>query len=124
MEIYIMFKFIKDKVDEISRLKQENRDLQNKYELQKQAYDVLLAQREHISASEAVIDFKNLRVFSVERYQKDGDPCTLLGYFLTEPVIANDGSVVANKDVVHQWYLYCSVERHEEIVRQYKESLK
>ena len=119
-----MFKFIKDKVDEISRLKQENRELQTKYELQKQAYDGLLAKQENISVSEAVIDFKNLRVFSVERFHKDGDPCTVLGYFLNEPVIASDGSVVANKDVVHQWYLYCSVERHEELVRQYKESLK
>jgi hypothetical protein len=119
-----MFKFIKDKVDEISRLKKENRELQTKYELQKQAYDDLWAQRERTSVAEVVIDFNNMRVFSVERYEKDGHPCTLLGYFLEEPVIANDGSIVAEKDVVHQWYLYCSIERHEEIVRQYKESLK
>jgi len=131
MEIYIMFKFIKDKVDEISRLKQENRALvEEKYVLEinlqnlKIQNDELLKIKEKTSDAESVFDFKSVRAFSVERLEKDGYPCTIIGYLLNEPVFSNDGSVVANKDVVHQWYLYCSTQRHEEIIRDYKKALK
>ena len=120
----MMFKFIKDKVDEIARLKEEKLALERKFEYQRQELEHLLSIKEKTSDAEVVVDFKNMRVFSVERFEKDGHPCTLIGYILTEPVFANDGSVVANKEVVHQWYLYCSPQRHEEIISDYKKALK
>ena len=118
----MMFNFLKRK--EIERLKQENRELQTKYELQKQAHDLLTEKKEITGDAEVVLDFKKMNVFSIERFvQQDGVPCTLIGYFLNQSHVAND-NVVVNNDVVQQWYVYCSPERHAEIVQQYKESLK
>lgn len=114
----MMFDFLKRK--EIERLKQENRELQTKYELQKQEYDV---PKEVTADAEVVLDFKKMNVFSVERFVQDGVPCTLIGYFLNQSHVTNN-NVVVNNNVVQQWFVYCSPERHAEIVQQYKESLK
>jgi hypothetical protein len=43
----------------------------------------------------------------------------LIGYFIDEPVVADDKKV-GSKKVLNQWYLYCSQERHAELVEQFK----
>lgn len=52
------------------------------------------------------IDFSIIKVFSIERNTHEDVPCTIIGYL-------GEGSQV------HEWYLYCSSERHEELVNDF-----
>ena len=72
-----------------------------------------------ITASKPVIDFDIMRIFSIERMVNDNKPCTVIGYFLEEPVLSSDGEMIVKKDVVHQWYLYCNNLRHAELIVEY-----
>ncbi len=60
------------------------------------------------------IDWNKMDAFSVERiWNHNGNgPTTNIGYYITN----SDG----NK-VVKEWVLYCSLERHEELVKQFNE---
>ena len=64
------------------------------------------------------IDWDAMKVFSVERMWENGIPKTILGYMLSEPVVITEGEVTT-KDVVREWTLYCSVEKHEELVKEF-----
>ena len=125
MEIPMIFKMFNNYSKEIERLMEENQKLLVTVNDQNQKIKALTKEQEDTSKSECVLDFSKIRVFSVERYVGEGDkPCTLIGYLLSEPVTSSDGTFLTTKDVVCQWYLYCSPQRHEEIVREYKRSLK
>ena len=71
------------------------------------------------------IDWEAMNVFSVERMWDNGIPKTILGYILEEPVVYTEGDDqrVTHKDVVREWTLYCSAEKHEELVKQFKDWL-
>lgn len=73
-----------------------------------------------ITSATPFIDFDSLRVFSIERLIDNNCPTTVIGYWKEEPVVA-EGEVVGKKDKLHQWYLFCNNERHEEIVTQFKQ---
>lgn len=120
----MIFKMFNNYSKEIERLMEENQKLLVTVNHQDQKIKELTKEQEDTSKSECVLDFSKIRVFSVERYVNDGSPCTLIGYLLAEPVTSSDGTFLTTKDVVCQWYLYCSPQRHEEIVREYKRSLK
>ena len=121
----MIFKMFNNYSKEIERLMEENQKLLVTVNDQEQRLKALTKEKEDTSKSECIIDFSEVRVFSVERYVGEGDkPCTLIGYLLAEPVVSSDGTFETQKDVVHQWYLYCSPQRHEEIVREYKRSMK
>lgn len=125
MEIPMIFKMFNNYSKEIERLTDHNQQLIATIKQQDELLKELTVEKEDTSKSECIIDFSKVRVFSVERYVGDGNkPCTLIGYFIAEPVVSSDGTFVTQKDVVHQWYLYCSPQRHEEIVREYKRSMK
>lgn len=106
---------VNDAIKKMEELERENERLKSKVEnLEKVIADVNSA----LTKAKPVIDFDIMRVFSIERLANDNKPCTLIGYFTGEPVAFTDGNV-ANKDVVHQWYLYCNEERHQELVDQF-----
>lgn len=68
-------------------------------------------------------DFKAVKVFSIERNIKNQLPCTIIGYLLPEPVVVTEGNTTT-KEVVREWYLYCSDTQHEQLVKEFKESRK
>jgi hypothetical protein len=75
--------------------------------------------REFASASFG-IDWDAMKVFSVERNWGNGCPTTILGYMLTEPAVHTEGTVTY-KDVVREWTLHCSAEKHEQLVSEFNE---
>lgn len=72
---------------------------------------------------EFAFDFKAVNVFSLERNWKDHRPCTIIGYTLSEPYTETDGNV-QTKEVVREWYLYCSKEQHTKLVEQFRNAMK
>lgn len=66
-------------------------------------------------------DFKAVKVFSIERNSHDERPCTVIGYLLPTEEIKNDS--VINSDKVREWYLYCSMQQHEQLVKQFREAI-
>lgn len=78
----------------------------------------------HETANEDfVFDFSAVNVFSLERNWKDLRPCTIVGYTLSEPYTETEGSV-QTKEVVREWYLYCSKEQHAKLVEQFRNAMK
>lgn len=73
--------------------------------------------REFTSASFG-IDWDAMKVFSIERNWGNGFPHTILGYMLSEPSIHTE-ETVTYKDVVREWTLHCSAEKHEELVKEF-----
>lgn len=115
--------FFSDKIA-LSNLKVENQDLKNRIadlENQVSNYDRLIAEiNSDLTKCEPVIDFTTMRVFSIERHVSNNKPCTILGYFLNDPVLSSDGEMIKDRDDVREWTLYCSNERHAELVEKFK----
>lgn len=120
-----MFGF--DKSKEISQLKGEIEQLKFENSNQKNA----IAQLESIQKTiqneqrnaEFVIDWKKMNAFSIERMMENNIPKTVIGYMLTEPVVTTENGVTY-KDVVREWTLYCSDERHSELANEFKKARK
>lgn len=89
----------------------------------KQLEDQILNIQHESTEQDFVFDFSAVNAFSVERHWKDYRPCTIVGYTVNEPCVDSD-KVVHNKEVVREWYLYCSNEQHAKIVEQFRASLK
>ena len=70
-----------------------------------------------------VFNFNAVKVFSVERNWHNDRPCTIVGYVLQEPVTITEDNVTT-KDVVREWYLYCSKEQHAKLVEQFKKAME
>ena len=73
-----------------------------------------------LQTSTFALDFNAVRVFAIERNMHNGSVCTIVGHFIAEPVAFSDGSVAA-KDTVHEWYMYCSQEQHEKLVKEFEQ---
>ena len=115
--------FFSDKIA-LSNLKVENEDLRSeiaRLKNQVDNYDRLLADiNSELTKCEPVIDFTTMRVFSIERHVSNNRPCTIIGHFINEPVVSSDGEMVVDRDVTKEWTLYCSNERHAELVEKFK----
>lgn len=98
---------------EVERLKKEVDSLQSRIDT---AYT-------ETSEAEFMFDFSAVKAFSVERNWNNGRPVTIIGYMLTKPFTTTEDSVTT-KEVVREWYLYCSKQRHAEIVEQFKQHIK
>lgn len=109
-----------------SNLKVELEDLKKENERLKATNDAYQKRLvgEMANASYA-IDWDAMKAFSVERIWDNGLHKTIIGYRLEEPVITTEGEdqKVTTKDVVREWYLFCSAEKHEELVREFKDWL-
>lgn len=103
--------------DRIKKLEKENAELRAKLS---DADEFIGQFNNEVEAATPLIDFDNLRVFSIERLIDNNRPTTVIGYWKAEPVVVGD-EVVGSKDKVSQWYLFCNNERHEELVTQFKE---
>ena len=69
------------------------------------------------------IDWDSMKAFSVERNWNTGFPTTIIGYMLSDPVVHTEGDDhrVTYKDVVREWTLHCSPEKHEQLVSEFNE---
>lgn len=103
--------------EEHSKLLREHEELQSKYKSLEQH---LANINSDLRKAKPMIDFDNMRVFSIERMVHNNVPTTILGYFLAEPVLSSDGEMIVMKDIVKEWYLYCNNERHEELVAEFQ----
>ena len=118
-----MFSFMKNKCGkcEVPESKEDYKQLSE--DLARQVEDLknkLDAAHKETRNAEFAFDFSAVKVFSVERNwsgQTD-TPVTIIGYMLNEP---GDS---AEKEIVREWYLYCSNERHAELVKEFKEYMK
>lgn len=109
---------------EISNLKVELEDLKKENDKLKYANDAYRKRLESEMANASfAIDWSTMNVFSIERVWDNGLPKTILGYILEEPVVYTEGDDqrVTHKDVVREWTLYCSAEKHEELVKEFRE---
>jgi len=103
---------------ELEGLKKENEKLKYANE----AYQKRLVGE--MEKSSVAIDWDTMKVFSVERMWENGLPKTVLGYMLSEPVITTEGEGeqrVTFKDIVREWTLYCSADKHEELIKEFAE---
>lgn len=107
----------------VSNLKVQIEDLKKENEKLRFANDAYQKRLESEMANASfAIDWDAMRVFSVERMWENGLPKTIIGYMLEEPVTVVEGDVTT-KDVVREWTLYCSADKHEELVKEFKEWL-
>lgn len=70
-----------------------------------------------------VFDFNAVNAFSIERNWNNGKVCTIIGYTTDEQII-HDGDKITDKQIVKEWYLYCSEEQHEKLVKEFNEHRK
>lgn len=70
-----------------------------------------------------IFNFNAVKAFSIERNWHNDRPCTIIGYVLQEPVTMTEDNVTT-KDVVREWYLYCSKEQHAKLVEQFKKAME
>lgn len=74
-----------------------------------------------IGDSEFVIDFNNMRVFSIERRLGENiRPVTVIGYYMNNPIVSSDGEMIFPRDIVEEWTLYCSGKRHQELIAEFR----
>lgn len=115
--------FFSDKIA-LSDLKVENGELKQKIknlENQIGQYEKLLdGINSELTKCEPAIDFTTMRVFSIERHVSNNKPCTIIGHFVNEPVVSSDGEMIVDRDVTKEWTLYCSNDRHAELIAQFK----
>jgi len=101
---------------ELEELKRENKDL-------KYANDVYRKRLEsEMSKASFSIDWDTMKAFSIERMWENGLPKTIIGYMLSEPMVTTSGEGVervTEKEIVREWSLYCSAEKHEELVAEF-----
>ena len=109
-----------------SDLKVQLEDLKKENDRLKYANDAYKKRLETEMANASfAIDWDAMKVFSVERNWDNGLPYTILGYMLSEPAIHTEGEGgeprITYKDVVREWTLYCSAEKHEQLVKEFNE---
>ena len=113
---------------EFSDLKVQLEDLKKENEKLQYANDAYRKRLEtEMSNASFAVDWDAMKVFSVERMWENGLPKTVLGYILSEPVITTEGEGeqrVTYKDVVREWTFYCSSDKHEGLVAEFKDWLK
>jgi len=99
---------------ELEDLKRENEKLKVDINAYQKRFDGEMA------TSSFAIDWDAMKVFSVERNFGFNGPTTILGYMLSEPAIHTEEQVTY-KDVVREWTLHCSAEKHEQLVKEFNE---
>lgn len=103
----------------------KNKDLKHENTKLKIEIDVLKLQlktiENQITEADVFIDFDRMKVFSIERSIKDGKtPCTIIGYYMNDPIVSYDGEMIVNRDVVREWNIYCSDKQHTELIANFK----
>lgn len=102
---------IKELNDEIAQLRLKHIDDLNK------------AVNKDIEGADFAMDYDACNAFAIERNAKDGKAVTIVGHFINEPVAFTDGQVQL-KQVVKEWFMYCSQEQHNKLVAEFKKKGK
>ena len=102
---------------ENAALKKEVDTLRSQLDIHKKLLDDI---NKDLTHCEPAIDFRTMRVFSIERNVSNNRPCTIIGHYMNEPVLSADGEMIKDRDVTKEWTLYCSNERHAELVERFK----
>lgn len=115
-----------DKLDtEIEKTRRElDRLLAENANLKKQVRDYEVRMDGEYSKASHSVDWKEMNAFSIERMLEGDRPKTVIGYFINEPVMSDGGEVVVNRNVIHEWTLYCSHEEHQRLVKQFDQYKK
>lgn len=107
----------------VSDLKCQIEDLKKENEKLHYAVDAYKKRLEGEMANASyAISWDTMNAFSVERMWENGLPKTVIGYMLAEPVVTTEGEGtqrVTYKDVVREWTLYCSAEKHEQLITEF-----
>lgn len=101
----------------ISYLEKENERLRDEL---RAAKEVIESINNEITSAKPMIDFDTMRVFSIERLVHNNKPATIIGHYVSEPVV-EDGEAVTERDKIKEWTLYCDNARHNELVNEFKE---
>jgi translation initiation factor IF-2 len=109
---------LKDKNDNLAK---ELENLKTQYAALKTTLDNLNAEVANASVG---FDFNKVDVFSVERMVSDNKPCTVIGYHVKKQEYVSSNNSIAENLELQQWYLYCSAEWHEKLVKQFEASRK
>ena len=84
-------------------------------------YDTLIASiNSDLTKATPILDFDLMRVFSIERTVSNNKPCTVLGYYINDPIVSADGEMIVDRDKVREWTLYCNNDRHATLVEEFK----
>lgn len=114
-----MFDFISDN----KALVKKNEELRKQVETLTQELEsskaVIKQINDSVKEGPFAFDFKTVNTFSIERNVNNNQPVTIIGYFLQEA--REDGGT---KDVVREWYFYCSEEAHKKLVKEFEASRK
>ena len=104
-----------------SDLKVELEDLKKENENLKRSNDAYRSRVEgEMQTASFSLDWDSMKAFSIERNWGNGYPTTIIGYMLSEPAVHTEGSVTY-RDVVREWTLHCSYEKHEQLVKEFNE---
>ena len=95
--------------DQISQMRLDHLDALNK------------AVNKDVETADFAMDFKKCNAFAIERNAKDGKAVTIVGHFVNEPVAFTDGQVQL-KQATKEWYMYCSQEQHNKLVKDFEAS--
>ena len=120
--------FCKDQSAEVTKLRNRAKELEvaliRKTNELSEANARLRAVEDEVSKAPVAIDFDTMRVFSIERSISNNRPCTIIGYYVNDPVLSADGEMVVDRDQVKEWTLSCNNQRHEELVKKFNELKK
>lgn len=105
-----------DAIKENEELKAENVKLKSRVEGLENMLEEINSE---ITAAKPILDFDTMRIFSIERHVNNNKPCTIIGFWVKEPVLSSDGEMIVEKDAHKEWYLYCNTERHTELVNDF-----
>lgn len=96
--------------DQIAQMRLDHIDALNK------------AVNKDVETAEFAMDFKSCNAFAIERNAKDGKAVTIVGHYANEPVAFTDGNV-ANKQLIKEWFMYCSQEQHNKLVAEFNKTV-
>lgn len=101
----------------IDDLEKENDKIRTELRAAKQLIESV---NNDITAATPMIDFDIMRVCSIERLVYNEKPATIIGHIMYEPIIENN-VLVGEREKLKEWTLYCNNDRHEDLVKQFKE---
>lgn len=81
--------------------------------------DAESAKERDMQTSTFAIDFNATKVFAIERNMHNGDICTIVGCMRLDRTTTIDGAIHEKQDTL-EWYLYCSQEQHEKLVKEFE----
>lgn len=110
------FKQYEKQLDRAESLERKVKDLERKIQmLQAEAREKEVGD---VATSKFMINFDDMKVFSLERMASNGTVKTIVGHWVEEPV-HSEGKYVGMRRVTAEWTLYCSQAMHDQLVAEF-----